>query len=72
MASTGVRSAAFFAGNTPNIIPIADDTPRAISTEFKSIYAGKNLWIIETIPNEKESPKNHPIRDKNTASAKNW
>ena len=42
IASIGDKSAAFFAGNTPKIIPIPEDTPSASNTEFKSIYAGNH------------------------------
>ena len=33
IASIGDRSAAFFAGNTPKIIPITDETPNAKITD---------------------------------------
>jgi hypothetical protein len=38
----GDKSAAFLAGNTPKITPINVETPSAIKTTNKSIYAGKN------------------------------
>ena len=67
----GDRSAAFFAGKTPKITPITDETPRASATEVKSIYAGKNLCTNATMITANNKPIDPPIKDKMTDSTKN-
>lgn len=71
MASIGESSEARFAGSTPKIIPISDDTPSATTIEVMLIYAGKTRWIKKTMMNDNSNPANPPMKERITDSARN-
>ncbi len=72
MASIGESLAARRAGNTPNKIPIPDETPKATITATKFKLAGKKNLIPQTINAERARPTIPPSNDNTTDSVKNW